>query len=87
MQNTKVYCKAGNVELTENDAIAIYENGKYIVTSYGIFQPQWHDNQSLQRVSFHKISNIKGMARRGRYYALTGDEINHILGYELLRNL
>ena len=86
MTNT-VYCMAGRVELSKEEAYTIYENKRYIVTSYGIFQPQWHNNQPEQRVTFHKISDIHGIAKRGRYHCLTGDEINHILGCELLHNL
>ena len=86
MKNS-IYCKAGSVELTKDEAIAIYESKKYIVTSYGIYQPHWHNNQPEQRVTFQKISDIHGITRRGRFCTLTGDEINHILGYELLLNL
>lgn len=83
----KVYCTAGRVELTKEDAFRIYENKKYIVTSYGVFQPEYHDNQPEQYITFRKISNIKGMTKRGRYHTLTGDEINHILGEQIFRNL
>ena len=83
----KVYCKAGRVELSEQEAIRIYSERKFIVTSYGIFQPKWHDNQPLQRVSFFQISSIKGLAKCGRWHALTAEEINHIVGEEWLTSL
>ena len=79
----EIYCKAGRVGLSKDEALKIYFDKKYIVTSYGIFQPQFHNNQPEQMVSFHKISDIKGIAKRGRYHTLTGDEINHVLGYKL----
>lgn len=82
-----IYCKAGKVELTEAEAFEIYESKKYIVTSYGIYQPEYHANQPEQRITFRKISDIHGIARRGRYHRLTGDEINHIMGKEIFRNL
>lgn len=85
--DNKVYCTAGRVQLTKVEAFEICESGKYVVTSYGIFQPQWHDNQPEQRVSFHKISDIHGIAKRGRYHTLTGDEINHVLGEQIFGNL
>lgn len=81
------YCKAGKVELTEAEAFEIYESKKYIVTSYGIYQPEYHANQPEQRITFRKISDIHGIAKRGRYHRLTGDEINHIMGKEIFRNL
>lgn len=81
----EIYCKAGNVELTKKEAFEIYENKKYIVTSYGIFQP--HFSQSQNAIYFTQITVIKGLAKRGRFYKLSGDEINHILGYKYLNNL
>lgn len=84
MEN-KVYCKAGRVELTKEDAEKIYNNKKYIVTSYAIFQP--HFSQAQNRYYFSKIADIKGMAKRGRYYTLTAKEINHVLGYKYLREI
>ena len=88
----KVYCKAGRVELSEQEAIRIYSERKFIVTSYGIFQPKWHDNQPLQRVSFFQISSIKGLDAVGagalrHRHALTAEEINHIVGEEWLTSL
>ena len=83
MQN--IYCKAGRVELTKEQAYKIYDDKKYIVTSYGIFQPFYSLAQKM--VYFQQISYIKGLAKRGRFYTLTGDEINHVLGYEYLANL
>lgn len=83
--NNKIYCKAGRVELTEEQAYKIYNDKKYIVTSYGIFQPFY--SQAGNQVYFQQISIIKGLAKRGRFHTLTGDEINHVLGYEYLRNL
>ena len=83
--NTDIYCKAGRVELTKEQAFKIYDNKKYIVTNYGIFQPFY--SQAQKQVYFQQVSFIKGIAKRGRFYTLTGNEINHILGYEYLRNL
>lgn len=82
MTNT-VYCKAGNVELSENEAHDIYKNKKYICTSTAIWQP--HFSQAQNRIYFTKIATYKGLARRGRFYALTAEEINHVMGFEYLR--
>lgn len=80
-----IYCKAGSVELSKDEAFKIYNNKKYIVTSYGIFQP--HYSQAQQQVYFTQIAHVKGIAKRGRFHTLTGNEINHIMGYEYLKNL
>lgn len=83
----EVYCKAGRVELTKEEAFKIWNDRKYVVTSYGIFQPHFHNRQPKQQIYFTQVSHIKGIAKRGRFHTLTGDEINHILGYEYLYNL
>lgn len=80
MQN--IYCKAGNVELTKEEAFSIYENKKYIVTSSAIYQP--HFSSAQNQVYFTKISTCKGLAKRGRHYRLTAEQINHVMGFEYL---
>lgn len=82
---SEIYCKAGRVELTKEEAFNIYDSKKYIATSYGVFQP--HYSQAQQAVYFTQILQVKGIARKGRFYTLTGDEINRILGREHLANL
>lgn len=80
--DNKVYCKAGRVELTEAEAKKIYEDRKYICTSYGIFQPCY--SQAQNQVYFMKILDYKGYARRGRYYVQTAEQINKVIGREIL---
>lgn len=78
-----IYCKAGRVELTKEDAERIYAEKKYICTSTAIWQP--HYSQAQDRIYFTKIADYKGLAGRGRFYALTAEQINHVMGYEYLR--
>lgn len=80
--NTEIYCKAGSVELTEKEAFQIYDEKKYIATSTAVYQP--HYSQAQKAVYFSKVLTVKGIARRGRFYTLTADEINRILGKEIL---
>ena len=82
MDNTKLYCKVGRVELTEAEAWKIYNEKKYICTSTAIYQGFYSKAQN--QVYFVKIADYKGIARRGRYYTLTADHINRIMGYEFL---
>lgn len=84
MEN-QVYCKAGRVELTKEQAEIIYKEKRYICTSTAIWQPHFTQAQQKQKIYFTKIADYKGLARRGRWYALTAEEINHIFGYEYLR--
>ena len=83
----EIYCKAGRVELTKEEAFKIWNDRKYVVSYSGIFQPHFAQNQPKQQIYFTQISQVKGIARRGRFYTMTGDEINHVLGFEYLRNL
>lgn len=79
----KVYCKAGRVELTKEQAEKIYAEKRYICTSTAIWQP--HFSQAQNQIYFTKISDYKGLAGRGRFYALTAEQINHVMGFEYLR--
>ena len=81
----KVYCKAGRVELTKEQAEKIYTEKRYICTSTAIWQPHFSQAQKEQQIYFTKIADYKGLARRGRFYALTAEEINHVMGFEYLR--
>lgn len=74
--------KAGTTELLEEDAKRIYENGKYIVNYSGVFQP--HYSAAQNQFYFSKVINIKGMARRGRFYELDAKTINQIIGKQIL---
>lgn len=81
----KCYCTAGRIELTKEQAFSTYNAKRYIVTSYGIFQPFFSSAQNA--VYFAKISEIKGIVKRGRHETMTGEEINNILGFAYLLNL
>lgn len=78
-----VYCKAGAVELSEKEAFEIYNNSLYVCTSTAIYQP--HFSAAQERVYFSKIFDIRGLAKRGRFYKLTAGEVNKALGLELLK--
>ena len=80
--SNRTYCKAGNVELSKEEAEEIYNNKKYVVTSTAIWQP--HFSQAQNRIYFSKIADVKGMARRGRFYRMTAREINNVLKQKLL---
>ena len=74
--------KAGTTELTEAEALKVYEDGKYIVNYGGVFQP--HYSQAQKRVYFSKVCDKKGLARRGRFYTFDAAYINELLGYDFL---
>lgn len=74
----------GGTQLLEND---IWQNiylKKYIVNYRGVYQIFYCEAQK----GFYgqKVIDKKGLARRGRYYAMTGSEINHLLDCQILRD-
>lgn len=74
--------KIGTVELTEEEAYKMYEEGKYIVTYSKIYQLFYSAAQ--KRVYGQQIYSQKGLARRGRFYSMDGETVNHILGFNLV---
>ena len=74
--------KIGNVELSEELAQKYYEQAKYICGYTGIYQIFYSQAQNMYYGQ--KVLDIKGMARRGRFYALSGKEVNHVIGKDIL---
>lgn len=74
--------KIGRVELTENEVKKLYEEGKYICNYSGVWQIFYNENAGF---SGQLIIHYKGLASRGRFYALTAKEINNVIGKEILR--
>lgn len=77
-----IHCKAGTVELNRQEAQEIYEGQRYVVTSTAIWQPFY--SQAQDRYYFQRIIDYKGIARRGRFYVMTAQEINSCIGQEIL---
>lgn len=78
----EIYCKAGNVKLTEKEAEKIYESNQYICTYTSIYQP--HFSQAQGMIYFMEIAKYKGIAKRGKYHVLTATQINNIIGFNFL---
>lgn len=74
--------KIGSVELYEEDALKLYEEKKYIVTYGGVYQLFYSSAQ--KKIYGQKVINQKGIANRGRFYAMTAETINNILGEKIL---
>lgn len=82
MNNEKKVIKVGTVELYEDEALKLYNEKKYIVSYGGVYQLHYSDAQ--KRVYGQKVIDQKGIARRGRFYALPAEQINKILGEKVL---
>lgn len=77
--------KIGRVELTEEEAQKIYEEGKYIVAASKIYQVHYSKNAGWYSSVVYKEPDGKSFTRRGRFYVMGGEEVNRMLERELLR--
>ena len=79
--------RIGRVELTEDDARKLYEEGKYILTYSKVYAVCYSKNAGYYGHEVYRTTTkgCGGMCRRGRFHALTAAEVNNILGYKLLQ--
>ena len=75
----KIIKLAGKVECTEQEVQKWYEEGKYIVTYNGIHQIVY----SRAQQTFYTLHILykKGMVCRGRFFAMTAEHVNKLLGW------
>lgn len=81
MRNNEII-KIGSVELTEAEALELYESRKYIVTYSRIYQLQYSSAQ--KRVYGTEIYRQQGMTKRGRFYAMDAESVNDLIGFNLV---
>lgn len=74
--------KIGSVELTAEEAYRMYRNDMYLVTYGKIYQLYY--NVGKQRVFGVAIYKQYGLCRRGRFHVLAAEEVNHLVGFELI---
>ncbi len=74
--------KIGSVELTADEAYRMYRNDMYLVTYGKIYQLYY--NVGKQRVFGVAIYKQYGLCRRGRFHVLSAEDVNHLVGYELI---
>ena len=82
----KESCKVGPVELWKEDAGKLLHEGKYILTPSAIYQICYSPNYDGgnyygQRIHYKPRA---GYCRAGRFHALTGAEVNSLLGFQLV---
>lgn len=63
-----------------------YRNSKYIVTCRSVYQPFYSVNFGYyaQRVYYSEFIDL---TMPGRFFHVTGDEVNRLIGRKLLNNL
>ena len=77
-----------DTEKKSRDIKKAYHDKKYIVTSNAIYQPYYSEAQ--QQYYANKVYQTKkgeNLTLRGRFFHFTGEEVNKLLGVELLANL
>lgn len=77
--------KIGRVELFPEEAQEAYERGLYIVAFRRVYQIHY---SAVQRQYYgHQVyysTDACPLTRRGRYIAISGAEVNRLIGYNLL---
>lgn len=63
-----------------------YWNDRYIVSFKSVYQPFYSQNAGYYAMELY-YSREKSLTKRGHVSYLTGDEVNSLIGIELLRNL
>lgn len=73
-------------EKISRDIEKALQNKKFIVTGNKVYQPHYSINAGGYYAS--KVYTAKGnLTRVGRYYHMTGEQVNHLLGFNLVHNL
>ena len=79
----KQFWTIGTVQILESELWELLDK-KYIVTYGGVYQICY----TAASKAFYglKVSSVKNLASRGRFYKMTGSEVNQALGYKLLND-
>lgn len=78
--------RIGAVELAEEEAFKIYEEGKLIVTYskiYQLFYSRPYGGVYGQPI-YSRPMRGQGLAKRGGFYIMDGAEVNRLLGFRLV---
>lgn len=74
--------KVGSTEFTELDLEKIYTENKYVVNYSGVYAI--HYSMAQKQYYSRKVIDCKGIAKKGRFYVMTAETINHIIGKKVL---
>ena len=74
----KIMKLAGKVECTEQEVQKWYEEGRYLVTYNGVHQIVY----SRAQQTFYTLHIIykRGLVCRGRFFAMSAEHVNKLLG-------
>ena len=74
----KITKLAGTIECTEEEVQKWYDAGKYIVKYNGVHQIFY--SQAQQTYYTHHIIYKNGMTKRGRFFVMSAEQVNKLLG-------
>ena len=74
--------KVGSTEFTELEIEKVYAEKKYIVNYSGVYAI--HYSVAQNQYYGRKVIDCKGMTKRGRFYIMTAETVNHIIGKKVL---
>ena len=74
--------KVGSTEFTESDLEKIYTEKKYIVNYSGVYAI--HYSTAQKQYYSRKVIDCKGITRMGRFFIMTAETVNHIIGKKVL---
>jgi len=70
---------------TSRDIEQAYHNNKYIVAYKTVYQPFYSVNAGYYAQKVY--TSKENMTRAGRFFHMTGEQVNHLIGLNLLNNL
>lgn len=70
---------------TSRDIEKAYKDNNYIVTWKSVYQPFYSVNGGYYAQEVYRSSG--NMTRAGRYFHMTGEAVNRLIGFEHLNNL
>ena len=74
-------------ERTSRDIEKAYHAKKYILTQKVVYQPFYSVNAGYYAMPVYKKRDAGNLTRPHRFFHLTGDQINDVIGIKLLNNL
>lgn len=79
----------GTVTLPESEVAHYYESGLYLVMYTKVYQLFYTaaSRQYYGQMVFHlpREKGQPGLVKRGRYKAMTAEQVNRLIGFDLLR--
>lgn len=74
--------KVGSTEFTESDIEKIYTEKKYVVNYSGVYAI--HYSVAQKQYYSSKVIDCKGLTRMGRFFIMTAEMVNIIIGKKVL---